>query len=82
MLLYLIVTYVRQLFVADDLGAVTYYRKKVTDAERTEKCEKCLFGGGSCLGGNESRHRSRKERIRTQQVTDKDGSTNVNVPDV
>ena len=30
-------------------GAVTYHRIKVTDAERTEKCEKRLSGGGSAV---------------------------------
>ena len=61
---------------------LTYCRIKVTDAERTEKCKKCLSGGGSCLVGGEGRLGSHKERIRTEQVTGKERSTNVCVTDV
>ena len=56
---------------------------KVTDVERTEKnAKKCLSGDGSRLGGEEGRRGSRKERIRTEQVTDKERSTSVRVTDV
>ena len=47
-------------------GAVTFQRIKVTDAERTEENAK------KCLSGDGSRRGSCKERIRTEQVTDKD----------
>ena len=52
-------------------GAVRYQRIKVTDAERTEIAKKCLSGDGSRLSGSEDRRGSRKERICTEQVTDK-----------
>ena len=57
-------------------GAVTYQRIKVTDAERTEKNAK------KNLSGDGSRRGSCEERIRTEQVTDKERSTNVSVTDV
>ena len=64
-------------------GAVTYKRIKVTDAERTEKRQKnWLSGDGSRLGGDEGHLGSRKERIRTGQVTDKERSTHVCVTEV
>ena len=44
---------------------------------RQKKCENCLSGCGSSLGGGEIRRGSRKERLRTGQVTDKLRSTNV-----
>ena len=59
-------------------GAVTYKRIKVTDAERVVHLQKkCLSGDGSRLSGGECRRGSRKERIRTEQVTDKERPTNV-----
>ena len=64
-------------------GAVTYKQIKVSDAERAENIKKnCLSGDGSCLSGGEDRRGSRKEHIRTVQVTDKERSTNVRVTDV
>ena len=63
-------------------GAVTYYSIKAMDAERTEKCKKCLSGDGSRLGGGEGRRGRCKERIPTKQVTDKERSTYVRVTDV
>ena len=45
-------------------GAVTYHRIALTDAERTEKVQKCLSGGESRLGGDEGRRRMCKKRIK------------------
>ena len=71
------------LYSVDTNSAVTYLQIKITDAERTEKkSKKCLSGDGSCLSGGEDRRGSRKERIRTKQVTDQELSTNVRVTDV
>ena len=39
--------------------------------------QKSLSDGGNLFGGGEGRRGSRKERIRTVQVTDKEQSTNV-----
>ena len=39
----------------------------------------CLSGDGSRLNGGERRRGSRKERIPTEQVTDKEWLTNVRV---
>ena len=44
--------------------------------------KKSLSGDGSCLSGGKCRRGSRKECIRTEQVTDKERSTNVRVADV
>ena len=44
--------------------------------------KKCLSGDGSRRSGGEDRRGSRKECIRTEQVTDKEQSTNVSVTDV
>ena len=46
------------------------------------KSAKCLSVDGSCLSNGEDRCGSRKERIRTEQVTDKERPTNVCVTDV
>ena len=47
-----------------------------------KKCIKCFSGHGSCLSGDEDRRGCRKKRIRTEQVMDKERSTNVRVTDV
>ena len=44
--------------------------------------KKCLSCDGSRLSGGECRRGSRKERIRTEHVTNKERSTNVRVADV
>ena len=58
-------------------GAVTYKRIKVTYAERTKYLQKNL----NPVREVECRRRSRKERIRTEQVTGKKRPTNVRVTD-
>ena len=54
------------------------------NGRRTDKknCKTCLSGEGSRLSGCECRRGSRRERIRTEQVTDKERTTNVRVTDV
>ena len=44
--------------------------------------KKCLSGDRSRLSGDQCRCGSRKERIRTEQVTKKERSTNVHITDV
>ena len=44
--------------------------------------KKCLSGDGSRLSSSEDRRGSRKERTPTEQVMDKERSTNVRVTDV
>ena len=53
------------------------YKKRITKA-----LIRLMTGDGSRLGGGEGIRGSRKERIRTEQVTDKERSTNVRVTDV
>ena len=60
-------------------GAVTYPRIMVTDAERTEKMRKTFIRWWKC---GEGRRGSRKEHIRTGQVTDRERSAKVRVTDV
>ena len=56
--------------------AVTYHRIKLTDAKRTEKMRKTFIRLRKC---GEGRRGSRKERIHTRQVTDRERLTNVRV---
>ena len=56
--------------------------KKVTDAELTENMQKNVYLVRSCLSGGECRPGSRKERIRTEQVTDRERPTKVRVTNV
>ena len=50
------------------------------NGHRTDrKRQKCLSGDESRLGGGEGRPESRKERIRTGQVSDKERSTHIDL---
>ena len=59
-------------------GAVTH----LTDKGNGRLTDRKNAGDGSRLSGGEYRRESRKERMRTEQVTKKEQSTNVRVKDV
>ena len=63
-------------------GAVTYKWIKIQMPSGQKICKNCLSGDGSHLRCGEDHRRSHKERIRTEQVTDNERSTNARVTDV
>ena len=52
------------------------------NGQQISKKKKSLSGDGSRLSGGECRRGSRKERIHTEQVTDKERPTNVCITNV
>ena len=62
--------------------AQSYLLVNFGHVQNVQRSKKCLSGSGSRLSGGECQRRGRKERIRTEQVTDKERSTSVSVTDV